>query len=290
MPTRILREGILSSERVDKIAGDAPVEVTYRRLISVADDFGRFTAHPTLLRAALYPLRLDQYNDVTISEHLNRCESAGLIRLYAVEGKSYLELLNFKQRTRAQSSKFPPPDGRVDTVASGWHSPDACPTNDRHPQAESESESDTETLDIDCLPTNRTNRDSRADGVLMSPSMIKQYPRLREALHRYMKERGEQEHLYPKDRTVVDVMEAAAGASEEEVIACLVYLYMDRGLKPGTRNGPRHWSWFKTTVQDHFEKKRQRADSANPCGFSEWQDRNDYLLSKAEFDAMTDAF
>lgn len=290
MPSRILREGILSSERVNVIAGEPPVEVTYRRLYSVADDFGRFTAHPSLVRAAIYPLRLDQYTDATICEHLACCESAGLIRLYAVEGKSYLELLNFNQRTRAQKSKFPPPEGRVDALTNGWHSPDACQTNDRPRQAESESETESETLDIDCLPTNRQNRDSQADGVLMSPSKIKQYPKLREALYRYMKERGEQEHLYPKDRTVVDVLEAAGGASEEEVIACLVHLYMNRGLKPGTRNGPRHWSWFKTTVQDHFEKRRQRADSANPCGFGEWQDRNDYLLSKEEFDAMTDAF
>jgi hypothetical protein len=42
MPVRILREGILTSERVDTLSPAA--EVFYRRLMSVVDDFGRFSA------------------------------------------------------------------------------------------------------------------------------------------------------------------------------------------------------------------------------------------------------
>jgi hypothetical protein len=142
MPNRILREGILSSERVDKIAGDPGVEVTYRRLYSVADDFGRFTAHLSLVRAAIYPLRLDLYTDADISEHLRSCESAGLIRLYTVENKPYLEVLNFRQRTRATRSNYPPPDGHTDATVRGWHPADTCrPSHASHPQAETESES-----------------------------------------------------------------------------------------------------------------------------------------------------
>ena len=140
MPNRILREGILSSERVDKIAGEPPVEVTYRRLYSVADDFGRFTAHPSLVRSAIYPLRPDLYSDAEISEHLKRCEAAGVIRLYTVEHKAYLEVLNFNQRTRAQRSKYPPPEGHTDPSACGWHPADTGPADDSHPHAESESE------------------------------------------------------------------------------------------------------------------------------------------------------
>jgi hypothetical protein len=41
-------------------------------------------------------------------------------------------------------------------------------------------------------------------------------------------------------------MDAARGASDEEVIACLSYLYNERGLKPGIRNGPRSFAWFVT--------------------------------------------
>jgi hypothetical protein len=53
-------------------------------------------------------------------------------------------------------------------------------------------------------------------------------------------------------------MDAAGGHSEDEVIACLRYLREERGLRPGTKRGPRHFSWFKTVVADHFAQKRDR--------------------------------
>ena len=40
MPNRIIREGILSSDRVDQL--DPPAEVFYRRLMSKVDDHGLF--------------------------------------------------------------------------------------------------------------------------------------------------------------------------------------------------------------------------------------------------------
>src|SRR5690242_15426432 len=123
MPNRILREGILSSDRVNEIAAEPPVEVTYRRLYSVADDFGRFSAHPSLVRAAIYPLRLNQYTDADITQHLQRCADTKLIRLYEVNAKPYLEILDFRQRTRAMRSKYPGPDGSIDAtgVVERWH-------------------------------------------------------------------------------------------------------------------------------------------------------------------------
>jgi hypothetical protein len=44
MPNRELREGILTSERINALT--FPAEVFYRRLMSVVDDFGRCPAHP----------------------------------------------------------------------------------------------------------------------------------------------------------------------------------------------------------------------------------------------------
>ena len=63
----------------------------------------------------------------------------------------------------------------------------------------------------------------------------------------YMRE-PDQEDIYPSERTVVNVMHAAGGASQADVIAALRYLREDRGLKPGTKNGPRHWALFKTVM------------------------------------------
>ena len=109
MPTRMLRDGILTSERIALLAWDA--EVFYRRLMSVVDDYGRFYATPMLLRAACYPLQLDKVSDADIGKWLRCAEKAALVSVYpAQDGKRYLELLDFGQRIQSKS-KFPPPAG-----------------------------------------------------------------------------------------------------------------------------------------------------------------------------------
>lgn len=61
MPSRWLREGILTSEKVDKLCPQA--EILYRRLMSVVDDWGRYYANPALVRAACYPLAVDRVRE-----------------------------------------------------------------------------------------------------------------------------------------------------------------------------------------------------------------------------------
>jgi hypothetical protein len=105
MPNRILRDGILSSE---KLAGLGwAEEVFYRRLMSVADDYGRFHALPKLIRSACYPLLIDRVSDGDVTGWLASCASAGLVKVYAADdGKRYIEIANFGQQLRAKS-KFP---------------------------------------------------------------------------------------------------------------------------------------------------------------------------------------
>jgi len=106
VPNRILREGILSSERIARLKW--PEEVFYRRLMSVVDDYGRYYATPMLLRAACYPQQLNVVSDPDIEKWLTKCVEAALVRVYpAQDGKKYLELLDFKQQVRAKVSKFP---------------------------------------------------------------------------------------------------------------------------------------------------------------------------------------
>ncbi len=106
MPSRIIREGILTSERVNSLSERA--ELFYRRLMSVVDDYGRFSANLTLLRASCYPLKLDCVKEDSIKKHLAEAEGAGLIDLYTVAGKAYLEIQDFGQRIQSKS-KFPEP-------------------------------------------------------------------------------------------------------------------------------------------------------------------------------------
>jgi hypothetical protein len=159
--------------------------------------------------------------------------------------------------------------------------------NDRSPKESQSEESQVEespNIDLDYPPTNRKNGDSQVDGRNDPSTMSALYPRLREALADYMQTEDDSERVYPPDRLVVDVMDAAVGASENEVVACLRYLRDERGLGPGTRYGPRHFSWFKTVVGDYFMQKSFRQTVyARPAN------RNESGLSEAEFDDMTDA-
>lgn len=111
MPSRIIREGILTSDRVNSLSPNA--ELFYRRLMSVVDDYGRFSANLTLLRASCYPLKLDSVKEDSIKKHLAECVGAGLIVLFTVADKTFLELQDFRQQVRAKESKYPSPDGGV---------------------------------------------------------------------------------------------------------------------------------------------------------------------------------
>ena len=115
MPNRIIREGILTSERVDELQGWAQ-ECFYRRLMSVVDDFGRFYGNPSLIRAACYPLKLDKVSNADIDKWLADCAGAGLVSTYEINGKRYLQLQDFRQQVRAHESKFPAPDGCVQSA------------------------------------------------------------------------------------------------------------------------------------------------------------------------------
>lgn len=135
MPNRILREGILRSTRIATLSW--PAEVFYRRLHSVVDDFGRYHAHPMLLRAACYPLQLDKVSDSDIGKWTRETAEAGLVRVYEVAGEQYIEVLDFRQQLRAKHSKFPAFD---DPLSSECIAGAAHP----HTYADSYSESNAE--------------------------------------------------------------------------------------------------------------------------------------------------
>jgi len=106
MPNRIIREAILSSEKVCSLGW--PEEVFYRRLMSIVDDYGRCEASEKLLRSRCYPLQTDDVRVADISRWLAACQKSGLILVYAVEGKQYVEVANFQQQQRSPS-KWPAP-------------------------------------------------------------------------------------------------------------------------------------------------------------------------------------
>lgn len=131
MPSRIIRDGWVESERINAL--DAAAERFFLRLCLRADDYGRYHGNPTLLKSNLFPLRED-VRSTDIPRFLLDCEKAGLVRCYDVAGKRYVEIPRFEQRTRAKTSKFPPPPPG-DGQESG-----TCPTDDGHMRTYAESE------------------------------------------------------------------------------------------------------------------------------------------------------
>lgn len=112
MPSRLIREGIITSDRVDQL--DAPAEVFYRRLMSKVDDHGLYDARPSVLRTSLYPLRVDRVREADCSRWIAACEKAGLIALYEVAGKPYLRMLDTRWPARSEP-KYPlPTDSKGD--------------------------------------------------------------------------------------------------------------------------------------------------------------------------------
>ena len=106
MPTRLLREGILTSDRVDQL--DPPAEVFYRRLMSKVDDHGLYDARPSILRSSLFPLRVDRVREADITRWMAACQKAGVIALYQHDGKPYLQMLDTRWQARSEP-KFPLP-------------------------------------------------------------------------------------------------------------------------------------------------------------------------------------
>ncbi len=111
MPNRILREGINSSHRINKLSMGA--EILYRRLLSVVDDYGRFYAAPATVRGACWPTLPGKVCEQDVSNWIAECEQvANILLTYSVNGCSYLQVLDFRQQVRSKS-KFPEPASRL---------------------------------------------------------------------------------------------------------------------------------------------------------------------------------
>lgn len=106
--------------------------------MSVVDDYGRYDGRPSVMRASLYPLKLDNVSEPDVAKWLAECAEAVLVRGYVVSGKRFVELLDFNQRVRT-ASKWPPPD-RPDSNLP--HSAADCSKVDTSPNTHSHSNSE----------------------------------------------------------------------------------------------------------------------------------------------------
>lgn len=114
---RLIRDWTLS-EKMNQLSAQA--EVLFMRLCMKCDDYGGFHARPSLIKANLFPLRLDNVREADISRWISELvntkdekgEKAGLIVVYEVDSKPYLRIVNFGQKLKRMKKLFPdpPPD------------------------------------------------------------------------------------------------------------------------------------------------------------------------------------
>ncbi|MDR7856033.1 hypothetical protein [Tissierella sp.] len=112
MPNRILKESICTSSTIESLSSKE--EIFFYRLIVNCDDYGRFDARPTILRAKCFPLKIDEVTDDEISNWLKKLSQLHLIIVYEFEGSEYLQMKTWEkhQQVRSKRSKFPSLDDK----------------------------------------------------------------------------------------------------------------------------------------------------------------------------------
>jgi len=108
MPNRIIKESICYSDDIDKLSSFE--ETVFYRLIVRVDDYGRIDARPSFLRSLLFATK-QGVTEKNIKEAVAQMASLGLVRLYEVDGKSFLMFpkWHLHQRLRDSREKYPAP-------------------------------------------------------------------------------------------------------------------------------------------------------------------------------------
>lgn len=106
MPNRMLRDWT-DSDKMKEVSVHG--ERLFLRLIMKADDYGCLYADASLLKASLFPFLLNEVREADISRWMAECQKAGLIVLYEVAGKKYLQVQDFRQRLDRAKNKYPLP-------------------------------------------------------------------------------------------------------------------------------------------------------------------------------------
>lgn len=120
MPNRIIKESINESKGLSEVSFFA--EDLYKRLITYADDYGRFNADCQIMRARLYPREIEIVSELDIEDALIELSGIGKVAFYTSEAKKEiygcLPKWSDHQRIRESKNKCPDPD---DTSVNDWY-------------------------------------------------------------------------------------------------------------------------------------------------------------------------
>ena len=108
MGNRILKQDICMSEEIEQLSWFE--EVLFYRLIVNCDDYGCFDRRAKIIKAALFPLK--EVTTKQIDSAVDRLSTVGLVRVYEVQGRPYLQLTTWSKHQRLRNSKhrYPTPE------------------------------------------------------------------------------------------------------------------------------------------------------------------------------------
>ena len=153
MPTRYLKPGVRDSEAIDSLSPLA--EVLFYRLLVTVDDFGRYDGRAAMIKAHCFPIK-----DMPVAKCaalLQELHDRGLVVLYTVDDKPYVQMCKWDNLPRAKESKHPAPDGEsmhLHTNASKTRA--VLPLTETETETETGTETETVNRNEDTAPRKRS--------------------------------------------------------------------------------------------------------------------------------------
>jgi hypothetical protein len=124
MPSRVIRDGLLDSERYWSVTIEA--QRLFLHLLLLADDFGLVSLALAFIRRRCFD---DAPTPAKIDKLIDMLADADLIRIYEARGGRYAYVPRFRQRLRQMRAKNPPPprglfsddEDATNLFNSHWH-------------------------------------------------------------------------------------------------------------------------------------------------------------------------
>lgn len=104
MPTRMIREGLLDSQRYWSVTGEA--RQLFVHMMLIADDFGLLSLAPVFIRRRCFD---DAPSQPKIDKQIEQLHDADLLRVYESDGTRYGFIPRFRQTLRIEKAKCPIP-------------------------------------------------------------------------------------------------------------------------------------------------------------------------------------
>ena len=96
---RLLSKNIILSRKLNMVSEGA--ENLYYRILVMSDDFGCYHADSAIIKGKIYTLR--QISLSSIEERLQELTSINLIKMYEVNGESYVQIVKFEDHQKFRS-------------------------------------------------------------------------------------------------------------------------------------------------------------------------------------------